>query len=75
MRHEINYAPDPVLDIMVHAVNSGVMLVELLSSAHPSRLMHVMQPLWFAGAYMMFTVIYYFAGGTDPLVSCIIYHM
>lgn len=62
----MNYAPDPVLDVMLHGVNSLVMFVELIFSAHPSRLLHVMQPLYFAGAYMLFTVIYYFAGGVDP---------
>lgn len=62
----VNFAPDPVLDVMVHAINSVVMVVELVCSAHPSRLLHIMQPLYFAAAYMIFTVVYYFAGGTDP---------
>ncbi|XP_075975292.1 protein rolling stone-like [Anticarsia gemmatalis] len=70
---KVNYAPDPVLDVMLHGVNSCVMLVELVCSAHPSRLMHIMQPLWFAGAYMLFTVIYYFAGGQDPWGNSFIY--
>lgn len=62
----VNYAPNPVIDIMLHGVNSLVMLVELVFSAHPSRLLHVMQPLYFAGVYLLFTIIYFFAGGLDP---------
>ncbi|XP_026738740.1 protein rolling stone-like isoform X1 [Trichoplusia ni] len=69
----VNFAPNPVLDVMLHGVNSGVMLVELLCSAHPSRLLHIMQPLYFAGAYMLFSVIYYFAGGLDPWGNPFIY--
>ncbi|KAJ0182366.1 hypothetical protein K1T71_001735 [Dendrolimus kikuchii] len=69
----LKYAPDPILDIMLHAVNSAVMFIELICSAHPSRLMHIMQPLWFAGVYMLFTVIYFFAGGVDPWGNPFIY--
>lgn len=69
----VNYAPNPILDVMLHGVNSAVMVVELVFSAHPSRLMHVMQPLYFAGAYMLFTVIYYFAGGVDPWGNPFVY--
>ncbi|CAB3256388.1 unnamed protein product [Arctia plantaginis] len=72
-KKSVNYAPNPVLDVMLHGVNSVVMLIELFCSAHPSRLMHVMQPLWFAGAYMLFTIIYYFAGGQDPWGNPFIY--
>jgi hypothetical protein len=60
------YAPDPVLDVMLHAGNSVVMFVELIFSAHPSRLFHIFQPLLFALAYLLFSVTYYFAGGLDP---------
>ncbi|XP_059051191.1 protein rolling stone-like [Achroia grisella] len=60
------FTPNPVLDVMLHGINSAVMLVELISSAHPSRLLHIMQPLMFAGVYLLFTVIYFYAGGHDP---------
>ncbi|CAH0695396.1 unnamed protein product [Spodoptera exigua] len=69
----VNFASNPVLDIMLHGVNSVVMLVELVCSAHPSRLMHVMQPLYFAGAYMLFSVTYFLAGGLDPWGNPFIY--
>ncbi|CAG9796422.1 unnamed protein product [Diatraea saccharalis] len=67
------YAPNPVLDVMLHGGNSVAMLVELLLSAHPSRLMHIFQPLLFALAYLLFTVVYYFAGGHDPWGNAFIY--
>ncbi|XP_049877612.1 protein rolling stone-like isoform X1 [Pectinophora gossypiella] len=70
---KLNYAPNPVLDIMLHGVNSAVMLVELLCSAHPSRLLHIMQPLYFAGVYVLFTIIYFFAGGLDPWGNPFVY--
>lgn len=69
----VNYAPNPVLDVMLHGVNSLVMLVELVASAHPSRLVHIMQPLYFALAYLLFSVGYYTAGGLDPWGNPFIY--
>ncbi|XP_028158828.1 protein rolling stone-like isoform X2 [Ostrinia furnacalis] len=68
-----NYAPNPVLDIMLHGINSLVMFVELVFSGHPSRLLHIMQPLFFALAYLLFTVVYFYAGGNDPWGNAFIY--
>ncbi|XP_072941941.1 protein rolling stone-like [Epargyreus clarus] len=70
---KVNYSPNPTLDIMLHGVNSVVMLVELTLSAHPSRLRHIMQPLYFALGYCIFTVLYYAAGGVDPWGNHFIY--
>ncbi|KAI5644966.1 protein rolling stone-like [Phthorimaea operculella] len=70
---EMKYAPHPVIDLMLHGVNSLVMFVELVCSAHPSRLLHIMQPLYFAGVYLLFSLIYFFAGGTDPWGNPFIY--
>ncbi|CAH0405236.1 unnamed protein product [Chilo suppressalis] len=67
------YAPNPVLDVMLHGGNSVAMLMELVLSAHPSRLLHILQPLLFALAYLLFTVAYYFAGGLDPWGNAFIY--
>ncbi|VVC93343.1 unnamed protein product, partial [Leptidea sinapis] len=53
---KMNYAPNPVLDIMLHGVNSGMMLIELVLSSHPSRVLHVMQPLYFSGTLAMLTI-------------------
>ena len=62
----MNYAPNPLIDANLHGVNSAAMLIELVSSAHPSRLLHIMQPLYFALAYLLFNVTYFLAGGVDP---------
>ncbi|XP_013177201.1 PREDICTED: protein rolling stone-like isoform X3 [Papilio xuthus] len=70
---KVNYAPNPTLDVMLHGVNSLVMLAELFLSAHPSRLLHVMQPLYFGVVYLIFTIVYYDAGGLDPWGHVFIY--
>ncbi|XP_045538093.1 protein rolling stone isoform X2 [Papilio machaon] len=70
---KVNYAPNPTLDVMLHGVNSLVMLTELILSAHPSRLRHVMQPLYFGIVYLIFTIVYYDAGGLDPWGHVFIY--
>ncbi|XP_013133361.1 PREDICTED: protein rolling stone-like isoform X2 [Papilio polytes] len=70
---KVNYAPNPTLDVMLHGVNSLVMLTELVLSAHPSRLLHVMQPLYFGIVYLIFTIVYYDAGGLDPWGHVFIY--
>ncbi|XP_060805443.1 protein rolling stone-like isoform X1 [Amyelois transitella] len=67
------YTPHPVLDMMLHGVNSVVMLVELVLSAHPSRLVHIFQPLLFALAYLGFNLTYYYAGGYDPFGHTYVY--
>ncbi|XP_050666407.1 protein rolling stone-like [Leptidea sinapis] len=70
---KMNYAPNPVLDIMLHGVNSGMMLIELVLSSHPSRVLHVMQPLYFSGVYLLFTVAHFLLGGEDPWGNAFIY--
>ncbi|KAJ8736155.1 hypothetical protein PYW08_006811 [Mythimna loreyi] len=61
------------LDVSVHGLNSLVMLLLLLSSAHPVRLLHVYQPTLFGIVYVLFSVIYHFAGGTDKRGNAYIY--
>ncbi|XP_032528651.2 protein rolling stone-like [Danaus plexippus] len=70
---KMNYAPNPILDVMLHGVNSGLMFVELVMSIQPSRLVNIMQPLYFSGVYLLFTMIYYAAGGLDPWGNAFIY--
>ncbi|XP_046978427.1 protein rolling stone-like [Vanessa cardui] len=70
---KMNYAPNPILDIMLHGVNSGLMFIELVFSTHPSRLLHIMQPLYFALAYLLFSVAYFIGGGLDPWGNAFIY--
>ncbi|XP_034830462.1 protein rolling stone-like [Maniola hyperantus] len=58
---------DRGLDIAVHAVNTVTMLLLLMSSSHPTRFLHMIHPFLFALTYVVFSVIYYLAGGINPL--------
>ncbi|XP_045769625.1 protein rolling stone-like [Maniola jurtina] len=57
---------DAGLDIAVHAVNTLMMLLLLMSSSHPTRFLHMVHPFLFALTYVVFSVIFYFAGGVNP---------
>ncbi|XP_050682069.1 protein rolling stone-like [Leptidea sinapis] len=65
----------PVLDVSIHGVNSVIMFLLLASSAHASRLVHLVHPAIFACTYVVFSIIYYFAGGTDPQGNPYVYPM
>lgn len=52
-------------NVLTHACNSAFMFLDVLIAAHPIRLYHVYQPLVVGLAYMVFSAIYYAAGGTD----------
>ncbi|KAJ8735754.1 hypothetical protein PYW07_007374 [Mythimna separata] len=69
IEEELNHG----LDMAVHGLNSVVMLLLLLSSAHPVRLLHIYQPALFGILYVLFSVIYHFAGGTDQKGNAYIY--
>lgn len=69
IEEELNHA----LDMSVHGLNSLVMLLLLMSSAHPVRLLHIYQPVLFGIVYLLFSVIYHFAGGTDQKGNAYIY--
>ncbi|CAH0695397.1 unnamed protein product [Spodoptera exigua] len=69
IEEELNHG----LDVAVHGLNSLVMFLLLCSSAHPGRLLHIYQPLVFATIYMLFSVIYHAAGGTDQKGNAYIY--
>lgn len=58
--------PNHGLDVAVHGLNSLVVLLLLISSSHPSRLLHLYQPVIFGLTYAVFSAIYYHAGGLDP---------
>lgn len=61
------------LDISSHAFISLIALLELFLSRTPVRMLHVYQPLGVAAWYIIFTVIYYAAGGTDGNGNAFIY--
>lgn len=66
-------APSPISEIhridavnlMVHVLNSVIMLIDLTIVGHPIRLNHAYWTTGIGVAYAVFSVIYYLAGGTD----------
>ncbi|XP_077284977.1 protein rolling stone-like [Arctopsyche grandis] len=54
------------LNYMTHAGNSVIAFLELLLGGPPSRLLHFVQPLAFGLIYMVFNILYWAFGGTDP---------
>ncbi|XP_012528360.1 protein rolling stone isoform X2 [Monomorium pharaonis] len=55
---------DP-LNIMMHVCNSVLMVIDLFVTSIPFRLQHFWWCLSIAFFYVIFTIIYYFAGGLD----------
>lgn len=55
----------PLSNILSHAANSAIMILDLFIVAYPLRLNHVIQPIAFGYVYGSFTFIYYVCGGTD----------
>ncbi|KAK5639066.1 hypothetical protein RI129_011558 [Pyrocoelia pectoralis] len=60
-------------NIIVHVFNSVIMMVELCLAMHPVRLIHFYWSFIFGCLYVIFTVIYYFSGGTGKNNSPAIY--
>ncbi|XP_053616754.1 protein rolling stone-like [Plodia interpunctella] len=57
---------DPILDVVIHGMSSILMMILLLTARHPSRFLHFYQPFSISLVYLLFTIIYYLVGGTDP---------
>ncbi|XP_014356575.2 protein rolling stone [Papilio machaon] len=57
------------VNVFVHAVNTVLMLSMLLSSRQPLNLLHVYQSVSVPLIYLIFSLIYYYAGGTNPLTG------
>lgn len=53
------------LNILVHAANSALMIMDILLAAHPLRLLHAFWPLLFVTIYLGFSLVYFLLGGTD----------
>ncbi|KXJ80229.1 hypothetical protein RP20_CCG026035 [Aedes albopictus] len=53
------------VNLMVHVLNSVIMLIDLTIVGHPIRLNHAYWTTGIGVAYALFSVIYYLAGGTD----------
>ncbi|XP_049877632.1 protein rolling stone-like [Pectinophora gossypiella] len=70
---DVELAIDPVLDLFIHAINSVLMLLLLVTSRLPSRPLHFFYPVCFTLVYLIFTVFFYLADGRDPFDNNFIY--
>lgn len=52
------------LNLLMHAFNAILMVLDVIVVAHPFRLLHFCWPLLFIFTYFCFSVIYHLAGGT-----------
>lgn len=60
-------------NFFVHANNTIMMMVDLWIVSHPIRFFHLIYPMIFGITYAIFSVIYYFAGGTSREDTTYIY--
>ncbi|XP_018322706.1 protein rolling stone [Agrilus planipennis] len=61
------------MNVMIHAMNSVLMLLDLMVVAHPVRIVHFYLPVFFGIVYLVFSLIYWSAGGTDRYGCSYIY--
>ncbi|CAH1244014.1 Hypp7201 [Branchiostoma lanceolatum] len=61
------------LGILIHAVNSVTIVIDVVVSGLPCRLLHFVYPLTFGFFYIIFTVVYWAAGGRGLYDSPFIY--
>ncbi len=60
-------APIPILlDLTIHAFPCLLGFIDVLVTPIPVRLQHAVYPIAYGSLYVIFTVIYWAAGGTDP---------
>lgn len=57
--------PVDATNVLTHCFNSVIMFIDVLIVAHPIRLYHVYQPLTVGLLYMVFSAVFFAAGGTD----------
>lgn len=57
----------------IHLINGVLAFVDLWASGVPVRIYHALHSVLFAISYVIFTGVYYIAGGTDPTGSSSIY--
>ncbi|XP_037960965.1 protein rolling stone [Teleopsis dalmanni] len=63
------------LNIMVHVLNSVIMLIDLAIVGHPIKMSHAYFTTGIGLTYAIFTGIYFLAGGTDRKNNTAIYPM
>lgn len=61
--------------MLKHAMNAVIMVLDVLIVAYPIRLLHVVQPVTVGLCYVIFSVIYYAAGGVDDVGNHYIYNV
>ena len=49
-----------------HALNSVVIVIDTMINCIPVKLLHIIYPIVFISIYMIFSLIYWACGGTDP---------
>lgn len=54
-----------VNNILVHVINSVLIIVEMLVSAIPFRIVHVIYPIVFEAIYTGFTIVFFASGGVN----------
>lgn len=63
-----NYAgAELALDISTHVLNTLFVVVDLMLSSMPIRVLHMIYPMLFSFVYMIFSVIFWAAEGTNPI--------
>ena len=55
-----------VITVIIHAVNSIVIVSDTMLRSIPVRLFHVVYPMLYSITYALFTVVYWACGGTNP---------
>ncbi|KAM7353461.1 rolling stone [Cochliomyia hominivorax] len=63
----------PIISFVTHCLNSVFMLVDFLIVAFPVRLLHTIYAMMLPIIFCIFTVIYYFCGGTDEYGNHFVY--
>lgn len=61
--------PFPVINYMKHGFNTFLMFTDLMVVGFPIRLLHTAYTMAFAFIYIIFSLIYHIAGGTDEWVE------
>ncbi|XP_059472181.1 protein rolling stone-like [Neocloeon triangulifer] len=56
-----------------HVMNTVLVVVDLMVTAHPVRLLHFYQPMILASTYSLFSIVYFFLGGTNKQGNSKIY--
>ncbi|ELU12500.1 hypothetical protein CAPTEDRAFT_214827 [Capitella teleta] len=61
------------VDFHTHGINGGMVIVDLFITGHPVRPLHVFHSLLMTVIYLIFSVIYTMAGGTNGVSKNYIY--